>query len=69
MGEFSYALYRIALPRAIYKHYGARIIFRFMKYRRPFRYSLMHVAYACLSEMPAYGHLDKFYAYLPLYLA
>ncbi len=59
MGEFSYRFNLLAMPRALYKQQRLRTMFRFAKLRKPLRYSLLQIAYACLDEIHFQGFVDS----------
>lgn len=58
MGEYSLRLYQINLPRLIYKKLSPSFTFKFVKTRKPFRYSLLQVGYAVLSTYSSIHHVS-----------
>lgn len=56
MGEYSLRLYQINLPRLIFKKLTPAFVFKFVKTRKPLRYSLLQLGYACLSTVAPIHH-------------
>lgn len=59
MDEFSYRFNLLGIPRALYKQQKLRTMFRFNKLRKPLRYSLLQIAYACLGEVTFQSFVDS----------
>lgn len=58
MGEYSFRLYQLNLPRIIYKELNPVFGFKLVKVRKPLRYSLLQIGYAYLSVCAPLHHVQ-----------